>query len=430
MSSRVEGKSRMLTIVVTAAITLACVLLALNLIGGEKRVKRQIGHLYSIKDPQFRRTLGVMLGPVILPGNSFEVYVNGDEIFPPMLAAIASARQSITFETYIYWSGQIGKDFAEALAERARAGVKVHVLLDWVGSSKMDNGYLATMERAGVEIRKFHEPSWYNLNKLNNRTHRKLLVIDGITGFTGGVGIAAEWTGHAQDAHHWRDTHFRAMGPVVAQMQAVFADNWMKVTGTVLDGSDYFPRIAATGDSEAQMFASSPSGGSQSMELMYLMIINAAALTIDLSAAYFVPDELSRDAIVAALKRGVRVRIITPGPHSDAQTVRRASRALWGDLLAAGAEMYEYQPTMYHVKVLVADELLVSVGSTNFDDRSFRLNDEASLNILDEQFARKQVQIFERDILISKRMSLQQWQARPLAEKVWEHSAALLSPQL
>ena len=384
MPVRVRSKSRMWTIIITAVITLACVLVVLNLMTGEKKVKRQIGHLYSIHDPQFRRTLGVMLGPVILPGNSFEVYVNGDEIFPPMLAAIAGARRSISFETYIYWSGQVGKDFADALAERARAGVKVRVLLDWLGSSKMDKAYLATMEQAGVEIRKFHEPRWYNLNKLNNRTHRKLLVIDGTTGFTGGVGVAEEWTGHAQDPDHWRDSHFSATGPVVAQMQAVFADNWMKATGTVLDGSDYFPQIAPTGNGDAQMFASSPSGGSESMELMYLMMINAAVRSIDLSAAYFVPDELSRDAFVAALKRGVRVRIITPGPHTDAETVRRASRALWGDLLAAGAEVYEYQPTMFHAKVLVADDLLVSVGSTNFDDRSFRLNDEASLNILDE----------------------------------------------
>ena len=186
----------MWTIIVTAVVTLLCVLVVLNLMTGEKKVKRQIGHLYSIHDAQFRRTLSVMLGPVILPGNSFEVYVNGDEIFPPMLAAIAGARRSISFETYIYWSGQVGKDFAEALSERARAGVKVRVLLDWLGSSKMDKANLATMEQAGVEIRKFHEPRWYNLNKLNNRTHRKLLVIDGATGFTGGVGIATEWTAH------------------------------------------------------------------------------------------------------------------------------------------------------------------------------------------------------------------------------------------
>jgi cardiolipin synthase len=210
----------------------------------------------------------------------------------------------------------------------------------------------------------------------------------------------------------------------------VFADNWVKATGVVLHGSDYFPPIAAAGEGAAQMFASSPSGGSESMELMYLLIISAAARTIDLSAAYFVPDEISRDAIVDAVKRGVRVRIITPGPHTDAETVRRASRALWGDLLAAGAEIYEYQPTMYHAKVLVVDDLLVSVGSTNFDDRSFRLNDEASLNIFDEQFARRQVEIFERDLALSRRMTLERWRSRPLAEKVWEHAAALLGPQL
>lgn len=420
----------MLTIAITALVTLVGVVVVLNLTGGEKRVKRQIGHLYSINDPQFQRTMGVMLGPVILPGNRFDVYVNGDEIFPPMLAAIASARRSISFETYIYWSGQIGKEFADALAERAQAGVKVHVLLDWVGSSKMDKRYLATMQQAGVEVRRYNEPRWYNLSKLNNRTHRKILVVDGLTGFTGGVGIATEWTGHAQDPEHWRDTHFKVIGPVAAQMQAVFADNWVKATGVVLHGGDYFPQIAVAGEGAAQMFASSPSGGSESMELMYLLIINAAARTIDLSAAYFVPDEISRDAIVDALKRGVRVRIITPGPHTDTETVRRASRALWGDLLAAGAEIYEYQPTMYHAKVLVADELLVSVGSTNFDDRSFRLNDEASLNIFDEKFARRQVEIFEHDLARSNRVTLGQWRSRPLAEKAWEHAAALLGPQL
>jgi len=286
------------------------------------------------------------------------------------------------------------------------------------------------MEDAGVELRKYNKPRWYTINKLNNRTHRKLLVVDGATGFTGGVGIATEWTGHAQDPDHWRDTHFKVEGPVVAQLQAVFADNWVKATGDVLHGEDYFPPIAPAGDGAAQMFASSPSGGSESMELMYLLFINAAQRSIDLSSAYFVPDELARDALVEAMQRGVRVRIITPGPHTDAETVRRASRALWGDLLAAGAQIYEYQPTMYHCKVLVADNLVVSVGSTNFDDRSFRLNDEASLNIFDAKFAAAQAAIFERDLTQSRPMTLEAWKARPLAEKAWEHAAALLGPQL
>jgi len=393
-------------------------------------VTRPLAHLYAINDPQFQRTMGALLGPDILAGNRFDVYVNGDEIFPPMLAAIRSARRTITFETYIYWPRRIGEEFADALSERSRVGAKVRVLLDWVGSSKMDSKLLDRMKQSGVEVNRFHEPRWYTLNRLNNRTHRKLLIVDGITGFTGGVGIADEWTGHAQDPQHWRDTHFRVVGPAVGQMQAVFGDNWVKTTGVVLHGSDYFPKIDPAGDGPAQMFASSPSGGSESMELMYLLIINAAARSIDLSAAYFVPDDISRDTIVAALKRGVRVRIITPGPNTDTETVRRASRALWSDLLAAGAEIYEYQPTMYHVKVLLADEFLVSVGSTNFDDRSFHLNDEATLNVFDSGFARKQEQIFEDDLRRSRRITLDGWRSRPLVEKAWEHAAALLGPQL
>jgi cardiolipin synthase len=427
---REPHRSGLPVIGVTVLVTLACLLLIINLAGGDKMVTRPLAHLYAINEPQFQRAMGALLGPGILDGNRFDVYVNGDEIFPPMLATIRSARRTITFETYIYWSGKIGDDFATALSERSGAGVKVHVLLDWVGSSKMDKKLLEKMEQAGVEVRRFHEPRWYTLNRLNNRTHRKILVVDGITGFTGGVGIADEWTGHAQDPKHWRDTHFRVVGPAVAQMQAVFGDNWVKATGVVLHGSDYFPKIDPADHGLAQMFASSPSGGSESMELMYLLIISAATRSIDLSAAYFVPDDIARDTIVAALKRGVRVRIIAPGPNTDTETVRRASRALWGDLLAAGAEIYEYQPTMYHVKVLVADGFLVSVGSTNFDDRSFHLNDEATLNIFDADFARRQEQIFEDDLRRSKRMTLEQWRSRPFAEKAWEHAAALLGPQL
>jgi cardiolipin synthase len=426
------GKKRSViwTVLISVLATLLVVFFAQNLTTGEKRVKEKLEHRYAIHDPQFQRTMGVMLGPVILPGNRFATLLNGDEIFPSMLQAIKGAQKTITFETYIYWSGDIGKAFADALSQRARAGVKVHVLLDWLGSSKMDQTFLAEMRDAGVHIRRYHEPRWYNLDKLNNRTHRKELIVDGRIGFTGGVGIAPEWTGHAQDPQHWRDSHFRAEGPVVAQMQAVFGDNWAKATGEVLDGTDYFPALAAVGDGAGQMFASSPSGGSESMQLMYLLMITAAEHSIDLSSSYFVPDELSRDTLVAALRRGVRVRIITPGPHIDSETVRRASRALWGDLLEAGAEIYEYQPTMFHCKVLVADGLVVSVGSTNFDERSFRLNDEASLNVFDAAFAAHQVEVFERDLKSSRRISVAEWRDRPLVEKVWEHAAALLRPQI
>lgn len=418
------------TVVWTFVLTLAATLLVLNLSSGEKKLDEQVRREYALHDAQYQRALGVMLGPPITGGNRFEALQNGDQIFPPMLAAIRGAQKSITFETYIYWSGDIGRTFADALSERARAGVKVHVLLDWVGSAKVDADFIREMEGAGVEIRKFHKPSWYDIARMNNRTHRKLLVVDGRTGFTGGVGIAPEWTGHAQDPDHWRDSHYKVEGPVVAQMQAVFMDNWVKVSGDVLHGERYFPALPAVGEGRAQVFSSSPSGGSESMHLMYLLSIAAATKTIDLSSAYFVPDDLTVGALVAAMKRGVRLRIITPGPIIDSQTVRGASRAAWGPLLEAGAQISEYQPTMFHCKVFTVDGLLVSVGSTNFDNRSFRLNDEANLNIYDEAFAAAQTVQFEADLKQSKRLTYEQWQDRPLHEKAMEQLAALLSAQL
>ena len=435
-------KGRLTTIVLTAVLTLAATLLVLNFTGGEKKIDEQIAREYALDDPQFQRALGVLLGPPITEGNRFEALHNGDRIFPPMLAAIRGATQSVTFETYIYWSGDIGRAFAEALSERARAGVKVHVLLDWVGSAKIDEDFLKEMEASGVVIRKFHKPSWYDIARMNNRTHRKLLVVDGRVGFTGGVGIAPEWTGNAQDPDHWRDSHYRVEGPVVAQMQSVFMDNWIKASGEVLHGERYFPKIApveaaaravadgAQSGGRAQMFSSSPTGGSESMHLMYLLAIAAATRTIDLSSAYFVPDALTVDALVAAMKRGVRVRIITPGPLIDASTVRRASRATWGPLLSAGAQISEFQPTMFHCKVFTVDGLLVSVGSTNFDNRSFRLNDEANLNIYDAAFAAQETRVFEEDLKRSTRLTYDAWQARPWHEKAMEHLSSLLATQL
>ena len=428
--------------ILTFFLTVAATLLVLNFTAGERKIEERVEREYALRDDQFQRALGVLLGPPITTGNVFKALHNGDEIFPPMLEAIRVAKQSITFETYIYWSGDIGRAFADALSERARAGVSVHVLLDWVGSAKISEEFLKEMESAGVHVRKFHKPGWYDIARLNNRTHRKLLVADGRIGFTGGVGIAPSWTGNAQDPDHWRDSHYRVEGPVVAQMQSVFMDNWIKASGEVLHGERYFPKIVPdpavaaggstgiSGGGRAQMFSSSPSGGSESMHLMYLMAIAAATNTIDLSSAYFVPDELTRNALIAAVKRGVRIRIITPGPLIDADTVRAASRASWGPLLQAGIEISEYQPTMFHCKVFTVDGLLVSVGSTNFDNRSFRLNDEANLNIYDEAFAARETQIFEADLKLSKRITLEAWQNRPLHEKAKEQLATLLASQL
>ena len=413
-------------IVATALVTI----LALNFAAPEKRIQQTITHRYGVSDPQFRHELGVLLGPPILDGNRVTNLENGEQIFPAMLEAIRSARQSITFETYIYWSGEIGRSFGEALSERARAGVKVHVLLDWLGSQKIDEQLLREMRSAGVEIELYHPLHWYHLSRMNNRTHRKLLVMDGRVGFTGGVGIADVWSGHAQDPDHWRDSHYRIVGPAVAQMQAAFMDNWIKTTGRVLQGERYFPKLESVGSAPGQIFTSSPTGGSDSMSLMYLMSIASSEHSVDLAAAYFVPDELTLKVMLDALKRGVRVRIITPGEHIDSEVVRKASKESWDALLAAGAQIHEYQPTMFHCKMMVVDRLLVSVGSTNFDNRSFRLNDEANLNVYDADFAQQVTTVFERDLQRARLITLAAWRDRPWYDKAMERVAGVLSPQL
>jgi cardiolipin synthase len=401
-----------------------------NLSAGEKRVSHRIEHLYPVDHPQFYQAMGMLLGPDIVRGNRVTALMNGDDIFPAMLEAIRGAKKTVLFETFIYWSGEIGDEFAKALSERARAGVEVRVLLDWVGSIKVDRNLRQQMKDAGVEVHRFHPLRWYNLGRINNRTHRKLLIVDGCVGFTGGVGIATPWTGHAQDKDHWRDCHFRVEGPVVAQMQSVMLANWSKTTGYILHGPDYFPELREAGSQQAQMFHSSPSGGSESMQLMYLIAITAAVKTIDIASAYFVPDEMSRVALVAARKRGVRVRIITPGKQTDQHTVRYASRALWGDLLAAGVEIHVYQPTMYHCKMILVDGLLSSVGSTNFDPRSFHLNDEANLNVYDAAFAARQSAQFEEDLKKSRRITLHEWRSRPFYVKAWDNVVGFFEPQL
>ena len=404
--------------------------LALNFVSGEKRVERKLEHGHAVGHPQFQRELGTLLGPPILAGNRVTNLENGIEIFPAMLDAIRQAQRTVNFETYIYWSGEIGREFVAALAERARAGVEVQVLIDWVGSQKMDEALLDELEAAGVSVERYHPLKWYHLARMNNRTHRKLLVVDGRIGFTGGVGIADNWDGNADSPDHWRDSHYRIEGPAVAQMQAAFLDNWIKTTGDVLQGEGYFPALASAGDAAAQMFTASPNGGGDSMLLMYLLAITGAEASIDLSAAYFVPDEFSRVALVAALRRGVRLRIIVPGDKIDREVVRKASRASWGELLEAGAEIHEYQPTMFHCKTLIVDRRLVSVGSTNFDNRSFRLNDEANLNVYDPAFAARATEVFERDLGRSRRITLEAWRNRPWREKMLERASALLSSQL
>lgn len=418
------------TVLITIAATLVLGVLALNFMPSEKQIERQLVRQYDTHDPQFRRSMGVLLGPPILEGNKVEALINGDQIFPAMLEAIRGAKKSITLETYIYWSESIGTEFSKALSERARAGVKVHVMLDFMGSMKMDNALVNEMKEAGVRVQRYHKPVWWKLARMNNRTHRKLLVIDGEIGFTGGVGIADQWRGNAQDEDHWRDSHFRVEGPVVGQIQAVFNDNWTKATGAVLDGPDYFPPLEPKGTMPAQMFSSSPTGGSESMHLMYLMSITAARKTIDLSAAYFVPDELTIRTLIAAAKRGVRVRLITPGSIIDSDLVKAASRDRWPELLDAGVQISEYKPTMYHVKTLIVDKLLVSVGSTNFDNRSFSINDEANLNVMDEAFAAQMTEIYEQDWARATPVTERKFARRSVWQRAATWAASLVQKQL
>jgi cardiolipin synthase len=418
------------TVLVTLVVAAIALWLGANIATTEKRLLYRPRRLYSSQDPDFKRALGILLGPPLVRGNRITTLVNGDQIFPSMLEAIRSAQVNVTFETFVF-RDDIGREFCTALSDAARRGVKVHILLDWLGSSGMDSALLDATREAGCELELYHRLSWYHLGRLNNRTHRKLLVVDGKVGFTGGVGMGSEWLGNAQDPKHWRETHYRAEGPVVAQMQAVFIDNWIKATGQVLHGPDYFPvEPAQAGDMEAQMFGSSPVGGSESMHLMVLLALTAAQKSIDIENAYFVPDSLTVDALIAAAKRGVRVRIVVPGKHTDARVQRWAAQGLYSGLLAAGAEIYEYQPTMIHCKVLVIDGLWTSVGSANFDDRSFRLNDEANLNVFSEQLAREQVELIDRDIAQSKRMAPRRWARRAISRRFYERVALLVRSQL
>lgn len=410
--------------------TLLLVFIMANWSGSaEKNVDYRLRCRFSVESQQFRRFLGALLGPPLVNGNHVTVLVNGAEYFPAMLHAIKEARQTIHFETYVFWNGRIARQFTDALIERARDGVQVRLMYDWAGSRQV-HGLIQEMRAVGIQVQAYHAPSRKNFKRMNNRTHRKVLVVDGRIGFTGGAGIADEWSGNADSTTHWRDTHYQVTGPVVTQMQAAFLDNWMKTTGEVIFGDAFFPEQESTGSEVAQMFTSSSREDNEHMRLMYLLCINCARHTILLESAYFVPDDLTIRMFVEALRRGVKVRIIVPGKLINKYMVREASRSLWREMLEAGAEIYEYQPTMFHCKVIIVDDYWVSVGSTNFDNRSFRLNDEANLNIMSRAFARHHTEIFEQDRCQSDQITLADWHQRTLPEKVIGRLAAMLRFQL
>jgi cardiolipin synthase len=415
---------------VASVMTLLAILFYSNLTSADEPVEHAVPHRYPVHGPQFALTMSHLFGPPVVSGNRITALQNGDQAFPAMLEAIRSAERSVNFEGYIFWDDTTGRSFAEALSERARAGVPTRVLVDWMGSQKLGDSLERRMRDAGVEVVWFRPLHWYNLNRLNHRTHRKLLVVDGRVGFTGGIGIAHLFSGDAQDEDHWRDSQYRAEGPVVGQMQATFMDNWVQSGGELLDGPAYFPRLDSVGGRRAQAVHSSPGDGTENLRLMYLLAVASATRSIRIANSYFIPNTLAVDMLVAARRRGVDIEIIVPGTIGDATLVRRASRAKWGPLLEAGVKIYEYQPTMYHMKVMIVDDYWVSVGSTNLDNRSFRLNDENNLNVFDQEFAGAQAAVFEQDRLRSRQITLEEWRRRPWRERLAEQMARVMRHQL
>lgn len=378
----------------------------------EKPIKKQIHTTYGVSDPAFRESVGHLVSAPLLPGNKVTTLINGDQIFPAMLEAIRGAKKTITMENFIFRSGKLSAQFVPVLAEKARAGVKVHVIMDSMGCSKLNQSELDQLEKAGVQFVKYNRTEWHKLLRVNHRDHRKLLVVDGVIGFTGGACLADEWMGNSDSKERWRDTHFRLDGPAVAQLQGVFMDNWIQTQHEVLHGSEYFPELERAGSVYARSYKTGPRDGVEAARLVYLYSIAAARKNIRISHSYFVPDDLLVDALLAAQARGVKIEVITPGVI-DANVVRRASRARWDELMKAGVEFHEYQPALFHCKIMIVDDIWVTAGTVNFDNRSFRINDENTLEVWDKEFAKTQIQIFEQDKAKSQRVTPAEYKARP-----------------
>ena len=390
----------------TAIVTAAAVVISLNFVTPETRIDAAPRRLYSLQDPQFRRAINSLLGPPIVAGNKVDTLRNGDEIFPAMLAAIRSAQATIDFETYVYWSGQIGRDFADAIAERARAGIKVNVLLDWAGSQRMDKDVLETMKGAGARVELYHPLRWYTLARMNNRTHRKLLIVDGETGFIGGAGIADQWLYSTPSVPVWRDTVFCVEGEAVAGLISAFCENWLESSGEILSSSKQFGFRPTPEGAESFVVSSTPHGGGTQARILFQALINSARRTIRITTPYFLPDRSARQALIEAIERGVTVQILTAGPFIDHKIIRTLSHRSVSHLLQAGAEIYEYGPSMIHAKLMTVDGLWSVVGSTNFDHRSFALNDEVNLAVLDQELAATIESDFFDDLGECRRLNL------------------------
>jgi cardiolipin synthase len=364
-------------------------------------------------------------------GNDVRLLQNGDAFFPPLFREIASARQSIHLESYIWYDGALTRQLVPLLAQKARQGVEVRVLVDASGGKQLKGDAQKTLEDAGVKVAHFHPIRISNLGRLNNRDHRKLVILDGRIAYTGGFGFADEWTGHAQDKKHYRDSGLRLEGPVVHRLQAAFSENWIEETGEIPADAKFFPPISAVGNTPAHVAYTSPTGSISSVQILYYLAIRAAKQEIIIQNPYLLPDRAAIDALEEAVDRGVSVKIMVPSDDAtDNAIVQHASHHHFGTLLKRGVKIWEYQPTLLHQKVIIIDGLWSSVGSTNFDDRSFQLNDEINVGILDARIAAELRAAFDADVRRARERTFEEWRHRSLWHKTVDGVAYLGRSQL
>lgn len=386
-------------------------------------------------EPSFFPTIAAHTGASIVDGNRVEILLNGDETFPAMLKAIRSARKGITYAQYLYQDGAIAYELAEAFAERCRAGVQVKMLIDSHGGSKIPEDIPDLLKEAGCHmewfrrIKLFQFITPWELWRYNYRNHRRILVVDGKVGFTGGHGVSQAWTGDGRTEEHWRDTDVKVEGPIVQQLQAAFVESWREMTGALLGGDLYFPPLEARGKVYTQIVKSSPWSGSFETYMLFLISITSAQKSILLTNPYFLPDERMQEALLEAAKRSVKVIVLTPG-KIDHKLVYRASRSGFGPLLLGGIEIYEYQPALMHSKTMVVDGTWATVGSTNLDNRSFALNEEINLIVYDAAVAGRLEKVFYDDLNHSKKLTYEAWKSRPLREKFLELFTVPIKEQL
>jgi cardiolipin synthase len=386
-----------------------------------KQTDYELPHGFTVNDPTFLQS--ALPGPTMTSGNRLELLENGDAVFPAMLAAISSARKTVNFEAYLFWSGEVGTRFRDALAERAVQGVAVRVLLDAVGSEgrRLKASDVDLLRRAGCHVEFFHSVKPWTVWVFNHRNHRRVLVVDGTLGFTGGMGFADQWRGDADSPEHWRDTQVRVEGPAVRGLQRAFQENWSEVTGEALVGDEFFPALPQAGSISVAVVPSSPLAAMSGAGRVYAISLAAAAKEIWIANSYFLPDDATIGLFVAAVKRGVDVRVIVPSDEqNDVPATNAAGRSSFGPLLEGGVKIFEYQPTMFHLKTMVVDGILSTVGSANFDDRSFHLNEEINLFVYDAEFAGLMKERFGRDLLRCRPYTLAMWKGRPLKKRVTE----------